>query len=82
MSATLERNPCWKSGPLLCASTGLPALASLKDLLAFIAKVGPGVYVKSVYCCDHCQHYHAITSPRDPSGDSSGSGRSHRHDEP
>jgi len=71
----------WKHGPMICTQTNLPALATLKDLLAFIAANGPGCYVSKVWQCE-CGHWHAATSPRDPSGDSSGVGRSHRHDEP
>ena len=82
MSATLERNPVWKSGPMICSQTNLPALVSLKDLLVFLAHNGPSCHVKRLYQCDFCQHWHAETTAPDPSGNSSGTGRSHRHDEP
>jgi len=63
---------------MICSQTNLPALATLKDLLAFIAKNGPGCYVKRVYQCTECCHWHAETEARSPSGDSSGTGRSHK----
>lgn len=68
--------PRWKGGPPMCKRENLPALPSQAELDAFLKKNGPSCKVKKTFRCAACGHWHAIIVAPDPSGGSSGSGRS------
>jgi len=71
-------NPVWPACPPICETAHLPSLKTLPELMLWLSKNGPGCYVSRMYQCSDCGYWHAEISPRDPSGDSSGCGRSHK----
>ena len=78
----LIENPVWRKangGPMICPVTMLPAMDSLQDLLAFVARVGPGVTITRYYQCPHCSKFHCDTVARDPAGATSGTTRHAKH---
>lgn len=68
--------PRWKNGPKICSHANLPALPTERDLDKFLASNGPRCNVDYKWCCQRCGMWHALTSGPDPSGGSSGTGRS------
>jgi len=78
LHSTLLESPRWPGGPPICPVVNLPALPSETALMAFLAKNGPRCEVISINHCPFCDHWHAETNAPNPSGDSSGTGRSHK----
>jgi len=78
-------NPVWPQSPPICPVAFLPSLKTLPELMLWLAKNGPSCQIKRVWQCTEpggCGGFHADVYAPDPSGSSSGTGRSHRHDEP
>ena len=71
--------PRWKNGPPVCPSTNLPAFKTTEAVHEFVARHCPGSIVKRIFVCSKCEHFHFESTPRDPSGSTSGTGRSHKH---
>ena len=77
MSA-LFNPPRWPGGPPMCAKVNLPAFETEALLLAFLMRNGPRCSVEEIYQCPFCDLWHANTTAPDPTGSSSGTGRSHK----
>jgi hypothetical protein len=76
MNELFEAKPRWPGAPPICIAANLPAFASRQAWDDFHAANSPGNRVVRVWRCDTCQHWHAHTIACDPSGSSSGTGRS------
>lgn len=74
--------PRWPGGPKICPAANLPAFETMAGWRAFHAKNGPSCKVIREWICDHCGHWHAETTAPDPTGGSSGQGRSSKGGEP
>jgi hypothetical protein len=77
MSAPLGK-PRWPGGPKICPAENSPAFESAKALDAFLMANSPSCKVLKKWQCEACGHYHAYTLAPDPTGASSGQGRSSR----
>lgn len=71
--------PRWPFGPDICPVANLPALPTEAALHEFHRRNGPRCAVLREWQCDACGHWHAATVAPDPSGATSGTGRSHKH---
>lgn len=71
-----EAKPRWPGAPPICLKARLPAFLTREDYNRWHERNGPGCTVKRVWKCDYCQHWHADTVAPDPTGGSSGTGRS------
>lgn len=76
MSALFEEKSRAKNIPPICLHANLPSHASKADYYAWHERWGPGCKVHKVWECEVCKMWHAETSPPDPAGSSSGTGRS------
>lgn len=66
--------PRWRSGPVICSATNLPAFETEEAVQAFYDSM-PGLTLDKIDACDHCGGYHGRGHIRAPSGESSGTGR-------
>lgn len=71
-----ETKPRWLGAPKICIAANLPAFDSPADWEKFHAANSPGNSVKRMWQCEACGKWHVWTVACDPSGASSGTGRS------
>jgi hypothetical protein len=74
MTGTLSP-PRWRGGSAICLSVNLPAFATRTKLIKWLDTNSPGVHAYEIFRCKSCNQWHALTLPRSPSGESSGTGR-------
>lgn len=68
--------PRWPNGPQICSVVNLPAFETEAELDKFNAANGPSCKVDRKWLCEHCEGWHCDVTAPDPSGGSSGTGRS------
>jgi hypothetical protein len=72
--------PRWKGGSVICRKANLPAFETRAEAKAYHDQIGgPRCAVYKVWQCAYCQGWHYLSSAPDPTGGSSGTGRSHKH---
>lgn len=73
--------PRWPKGPSICPVANLPAFETQAVMKEFHEANGPGCKVIREYLCRRCGHWHMVTRAPDPTGGSSGTGRSSKWEE-
>jgi hypothetical protein len=76
MKTIVLTNPVWKNSPPICPVAWLPAFKTEDEMRKFLS----GSTIERDWKCTRCGHFHAITKSPDPSGGSSGTGRSQKHE--
>lgn len=77
MKQPLKLEPTrWKGGPKICPHYNLPAHATEKAAKDFVENQCPGMKLVFVWQCPHCLFWHHEATGPDPTGGSSGTGRS------
>jgi hypothetical protein len=71
-----EAKPRWPGAPPICLHANLPAFETFDAWKDFYERNAPGCKVERTWLCDVCHHYHGWSIAPDPSGSSSGTGRS------
>ncbi len=72
---TLEP-PRFRGAPQQCVKTNLPAHESEKALRKFMFDNCPRCPIEYIWKCESCGGFHCQSGAIDPSGESSGTGRS------
>ncbi len=72
-----ESKPRWAGAPPVCIATNRMAFKDRAEMDAYRASIGMSAWApKRVGVCKICGHWHYVGASPDPSGDSSGTGRS------
>lgn len=81
-AALFEPKARFKGCPPVCLKANLPSFKDAKHISDWRKQFGGAPdHIKEQWLCEACGHLHYLTIPRDPSGDSSGTGRGKRHAE-
>ena len=79
MNALFEAKPRWKGAVFICLAQNLLAFKDRTQLHVYRESIGMSAYSpRKVWLCDTCGHWHYEGRSPDPSGDSSGTGRSRK----
>jgi hypothetical protein len=68
--------PRWKNGPCICTATNLPVHETRNQAMAFLKSIAMEDRLVRLWECPHCDCWHHECKSVDPSGGSSGTGRS------
>ena len=79
MSKLFEATPRWPGGPQICLHANLPTFADGNAAKAFQEANAPGATMERLWQCSKCKGWHYLSQDRGPSGSSSGTQRTMKH---